>query len=56
VFIRKVWRTLSFIPEMEKYTGEKYAVGLLGWGETFGGFLSDYSDEEQRLLFTTLEK
>jgi hypothetical protein len=54
VMIRGIWRSLLFVPEMEEHTGEKFVVSLLGWGETFGGFLCDYSKEEQELLFTTL--
>ena len=36
--------------------GEKYYIEQLGWGDTFGGFVSDYqfTKEEMELLKSTL--
>lgn len=48
VKIRGIWMTLHENPACG------YSVEFLGWGETFGGALSDYPVEEQELLKTTL--
>jgi hypothetical protein len=49
------WLTLiAYDAEAKTELGEQYAVSCLGWGETFVGFLSDYSPEEQQLLLTTI--
>jgi hypothetical protein len=36
------------------YEIDDYTVSLLGWGNTYGGLLEDYSEEDQELLRSTL--
>lgn len=48
VKIRGAWATLYENPACG------YSVDFLGWGNTFGGPLSDFTPEEQELLKTTL--
>lgn len=48
VQIRGVWATCH------ENAACGYSVELLGWGDTYGGPLSDYTPEEQALLKTTL--
>lgn len=45
-----VWATLHENP----YCDCGFSVELLGWGDTFGGALSDYSAADQELLKQTL--
>lgn len=44
----------EYSSDQQTLIGEKYYVELLGWGETFGGFLGDYSREDQTKLKMTL--
>jgi hypothetical protein len=55
VKIRGIWMTASApIPADDPNLPGEILVSRLGWGNTFAGFLTDFTPDEQALLRTTV--